>query len=84
MRNNWYRPYEVYSPERRIDLTVRLRLAFPQPPAKAKRKQTRVLESRNDLANHSPMNIGQAEVPSTETIGELFVIEPQEVQDRGV
>src|SRR5262245_65630377 len=40
--------------------------------------------SGDQLPHHAPVHVGQPEVAAGVTVCELFVIEAQEVQDRGV
>ena len=42
------------------------------------------LPSRQQLRHHIPMHVGQAEIAALEAVGELGVVEAEQVQDRGV
>ena len=44
----------------------------------------RTRASRQYLANHLAMHVGQAEVAAGVAVGETLVVEAQQVQDRGV
>ncbi|MFT5497248.1 MAG: hypothetical protein ACI9TH_002654 [Kiritimatiellia bacterium] len=47
-------------------------------------KTERLLQLRHDATNHRPMDIGQSEITSGISIGQPFVIESQQVQQRGM
>jgi hypothetical protein len=40
--------------------------------------------SRDDLPHHPPMHIREAEIAAGVAVGELFVIEAEEVEDGGI